>query len=240
MRLSGGPLISAQGIASIDVPVNGEVGPVEITVPNGAVPRAKVAGPDGNPVPEVAAWCHGVAPGVMIDAREPSGKGIFRLAGADPARVYHVFFVQADRQLGAVADLTPSVDSKESVKVTLRPTDSVHGKVVTDDGSPADGAQVQPMIVMGQPTKGEMTRSQMLRETTFYVELMGQKSIMPYMVKVLQPRKNGEFVLDKLVPGAHFVITAGAGRREGWLAVPPLKPGEDRDLGTLTLRERQP
>ena len=59
-------------------------------------------------------------------------------------------------------------------------------------------------------------------------------------MKVLQPRKNGEFVLDTLVPGVHLVITAGAGRREVWLSVPPLKPGEDRDLGTLTLRERQP
>ena len=106
-------------------------------------------------------------------------KGIFRLSAADPSKIYRVFFVQADRQVGAVADLTPSLDSKEPIKVTLQPTASVHGKVVTDEtGSPADGAQVQPMIVLGQPKEGEMTRSQMLRETTFYAELMGQKSIM--------------------------------------------------------------
>ena len=167
-------------------------------------------------------------------------KGVFRLPGADPAKIYRVFFIQPDRQLGAVVDLKPDVDSKQPVEVTLQPTAKVHGKIVNDNGSAAEGAQVQPMIAMGRPKEGEMTRSEMLRDTEIYVNLMGQKAMLLYFTKILQPKPKGEFVIDTLVPGARFVIAAGAGRREAHVFVPPLKPGEDRDLGTITIKERQP
>jgi beta-lactamase regulating signal transducer with metallopeptidase domain len=240
MRVPRGPLISPQGVASIDVPKDGETEPVEIAVRKGAFLKATVTGPNGEVVPEIAASCEGFAPMVLIYAWEPSGKGIFRLPGADPAKVYRVFFIQADRQLGAVVDLKPDVDSKQPVEVKLQPTARVHGKVVNVNGSPAEGVQVQPMIAMGRPKDGEMTRSEMLRDTDIYVNLMGQKAMLPYFTKILQPRPKGEFVIDTLVPGARFVITAGAGRREAQVFVPPLKPGEDRDLGTITITERRP
>ena len=93
VRVPGGPLVSGQGVASIDVPNNGEVSPVEIAVRKGAVVKAKVIGPDGNVVSEVAASCKGIAPMVMIYAWEPSEKGVFRLAGADAdedlSRLFH-------------------------------------------------------------------------------------------------------------------------------------------------------
>jgi 5-hydroxyisourate hydrolase-like protein (transthyretin family) len=240
MRVPGGPLISAQGVASIDVPDDGDAKPVEIAVRNGAFLKAKVIGPDGKTVPEVAASCDGIAPMVMISAWEPSAKGVFRLAGADPAKTYRVFFIQPDRQLGAVVDLKPDSDSRQPIEVTLHPTAKVHGKVVNENGSPAENVQVQPMIVMGKPEEGEMTRSEILRDTEIYVNMMGQKGMMAYWMKVLQPRPKGEFVVDTLVPGACFYITAGAGRREAYVFVPPLKPGEDRDLGTITLKEQKP
>jgi hypothetical protein len=73
-----------------------------------------------------------------------------------------------------------------------------------------------------------------------YANLMGQKAMLPYFAKILEPKPKGEFVVDTLVPGAHFYITAEAGRREAVVSVSPLKPGEDRDLGTITLKERKP
>ena len=122
MRVPGGPLVSAQGVASIDVPNDGEAKPVEIAVRKGAVLKAKVIGPDGKPVPDVAASCEGIAPMVMIHAWEPSTEGIFRLSGVDPAKTYRVFFIQPDRQLGAVVDLKPDSDSKQPVEV-IAPAD---------------------------------------------------------------------------------------------------------------------
>ena len=144
-----------------------------------------------------------------------------------------MFFIQPDRQLGAVVDLRPDSDSKQPVEVSLQPTAKVHGKLVTDNGSPAEGAQVNAMIAMGGPNEGEMTRSKIVRDTTPYVELMGQKAMIPYYMKLLQPKPNGEFVIDTLVPGVRFDIMAGVGRREAQVSVPPLqarrgpRPGHD-------------
>jgi hypothetical protein len=78
-----------------------------------------------------------------------------------------------------------------------------------------------------------------VRDTEFHVNLMGQKAIRPYMMTVLQPRPKGEFVIDTLVLGAPFHITGGLGRFEAYAAVQPLKPDEDRDIGTIILKERQ-
>jgi 5-hydroxyisourate hydrolase-like protein (transthyretin family)/protocatechuate 3,4-dioxygenase beta subunit len=239
-RVPGGPLVSGQGVSSIDVPNYGEAKPVEIAVRKGAVVKAKVVGPDGKPLADVAASCEGIAPMVMIHAWEPSEKAIFRLAGADPVKTYRVFFLQPDRQLGAVVDLKPDSDSKQPVEVVLQPMAKVHGTVVNENGSRAEGVQVQPMIAMGKPKEGEATRSEIFRDTTFYAELMGQKSMLSYFAKILEPKPKGEFVIDTLVPGVRFYITAGAGRREAVVSVPPLKPGEDRDQGTIILKERKP
>ena len=85
-----------------------------------------------------------------------------------------------------------------------------------------------------------MTRSEILGNTEFYGNLMGQRAILPYLTKILEPKPKGEFVIDTLVPGAHFYITAGAGQREAFVSVAPLKSGENRDLGTITLKERKP
>jgi beta-lactamase regulating signal transducer with metallopeptidase domain len=240
MRVPSGRRISSQGVASIDVPNDGEAKPVEVAARKGAVVKAKVVDADGKTVPDIAASCEGIAPMVLIDAWEPSAKGIFRLPGADPARTYRVFFIQSERQLGAVVDLKPESDSKEPVEVVLQPTAKVHGKVINASGSAAEAAQVQPMIAMGRPTKGEMTRSEIVGETEIYANLMGQKAMLPYLTKILEPKPKGEFVIDTLVPGVRFYIEAGAGRREAFVSVPPLKPGEDRDLGTVILKERKP
>ena len=70
---------------------------------------------------------------------------------------------------------------------------------------------------------------------------IGQRAMLAYLTKRLQSEAEGEFVIDTLVPGARFYIRA-AKRRTGEACVPltPLKPGEDRDLGTITLKERKP
>jgi hypothetical protein len=64
--------------------------------------------------------------------------------------------------------------------------------------------------------------------------------MLSYFTKILAPKPKGEFVIDTLVPGARLYITAGMGRREAIVSVVPLKPGEDRDLGAITLKERKP
>ena len=48
----------------------------------------------------------------------------------------------------------------------------------------------------------------------------------------------GEFVIDTLLPGVRLHVMAATRDREAGVPVKPLEPGEDRDLGTITLKER--
>jgi hypothetical protein len=84
-----------------------------------------------------------------------------------------------------------------------------------------------------------MSRNDVFRSTESYCNIIGQKAMLPYLERnMVGPR--GEFVIDTLVPGARLYIMAGAGDLEARVPVAPLQPGEDRDLGALTLKERQP
>ena len=72
----------------------------------------------------------------------------------------------------------------------------------------------------------------------FYANILGQRNM---NLLNERPRSTGEFTLDTMIPGASFYVTAAeGGGREAHVAVPDLKPGEDRDLGTLVLKERKP
>jgi hypothetical protein len=48
----------------------------------------------------------------------------------------------------------------------------------------------------------------------------------------------GDFTNDSLVPGMPFYPSANAAGREVFHYVAPLKPGEDCNLGTITLKEQ--
>ena len=140
---------------------------------------------------------------------------------------YRFFFIQPDRELGAVVDLKPGPNLKQPVEVMLQPTAKVRGGAGGYRNRIAGwGAQVNPMIVMGNPKKGEMTScTELMRDTELYANMMGQKAIMPYMTKIMEPKPKGEFVIDTLLPEpARFYIAAGAGRREAYCPCRPSSP----------------
>ena len=68
----------------------------------------------------------------------------------------------------------------------------------------------------------------------FYSNLLEASARAEYNEK---PGAEGAFALEALVPGMSFYIVASSTGREAFQYVPPLKPGEDRDLGTITLQE---
>ena len=242
--LNGGyrvALLCPQGLAAIDVPQEGEPKPVEIAVRKGVPLEATVLGPDGKAVSQVVCSCEG------IDVREIHAwnhgaevvtEGRFHLLGADPSRTYRVFFLQPDRKLGAVVDLKPDPRATRPVEVRLQPMATVRGRLINAGGSAEPGAQVYPALVPREKV-GEMSRAEILHDATPYFELLGERAMLTYWLKI-HPNPQGEFVLDTLVPGAQLSIVAGSGQREARVPVTPLKPGEDRDLGTITLEERRP
>jgi hypothetical protein len=91
--------------------------------------------------------------------------------------------------------------------------------------------------VIHEQQAGEMKRDDLFRNAEIYANVIGQMAMMAYGERN-KPNPRGEFVIDTLVPGARFYIMAGSGSLEAEVAVPALKPGEDRDIGTITLKER--
>jgi hypothetical protein len=229
-----------QGFAAIDVANDAEPQPVEISVKKGIALEAKAIAPDGKVVADLVGFCEG------IDARlidiwnqgQPFADGVFRLPGADPARTYRVYLLQPDRELAAVVDLKPDAQVTQPIEVKLQPTAKVHGKLVARSGSPVAG-HPNPLLVL-RDREGERSRDQIFRDTQIYSNIIGQQAMLAYGEKLTKQSSAAGFVVDTLIPGAHYYVSAGQGELEAFVDVPALKPGEDRDLGTIMLKERRP
>jgi hypothetical protein len=83
-----------------------------------------------------------------------------------------------------------------------------------------------------------MRQDEVFRNTSFYSNLVGQRAMLEYSEKQ-RSNAQGEFVIDTLLPGVRLYVMAASGDRSAGVPVKPLQPGEDRDMGTITLKERQ-
>jgi beta-lactamase regulating signal transducer with metallopeptidase domain len=236
-RKSGRWALFPHGSTSVSVPEKGEVAPVEITVRKGVTFTARVVGPDGKPVTPFAALCPGLSGNAIYRGHNtmnyPDDRFIF--PGADPNRAYRVIFTSARHQLAAVVEIRADPKAPRPVEIRLQPAARVRGKVVNPSGTPMLEGQVYPIIVLDQKTEN-LSRSEVLSQE-IYSNLLESSAGQKYQDGL---GAHGEFTHDALVPGMPFYIVAASGGREAFHYVPPLKPGEDRDLGTITLKERQP
>ncbi len=228
-----------QGFASIDVPKEGEPEPVEIAVRKGVPLEARVVDPDGKPVESVTAMYIGID-AALIDVWN-SGRefrhGEFRIPGADPERTYRVFFLNVDRRLGAVAELKRDPAGKP-LEVRLEPTATIRGKLAMPGGDPPpEGSQIYVRMLV-KPERKEYSRDDLYNQNDvqFYSNVLGQRNFHHHEG---QPRAGGEFELDVMIPGVGYYVTGYAAGREISTPVWDLKPGEVRDLGTVTLKEEE-
>jgi beta-lactamase regulating signal transducer with metallopeptidase domain len=231
-----------QGVASIDVPKDGEPPAAEVLVRKGVTLQVRVLDPDGQPARGIVGTCEGIDAKHMDvwNQGQPFADGVFKMPGADPSRTYRVYFLHPDRKLGAFVDVKPHPQGGVAADVRVQPTAKVHGKVVTTSGSPVPGGQVYPAIVTDD-LSGKMSRQELLMklQNMNYTNLLGQRAMMLYWTRLRSDAK-GEFVIDTLLPGVPLYMTANAARQEAFVPMAPLKPGEDRDLGTITLKEFTP
>jgi 5-hydroxyisourate hydrolase-like protein (transthyretin family) len=229
-----------QGLARVDVSKVGELAPVVITARKGITLEAKAIGPDGNVVPDVAALCEGID-ARLIENRNNArtyADGVFRLVGADPARTYRIFLLQSERRIGAAVDLKPDQEAKQPNEVKLQQTSKVHGKLVTAGGTPMRSEQVHALLVI-RDNEGEMSRDDIFRNMWFHSGLNAKKN-KPNSVETIRSNAPGGFVIDNLRSGVRLCVFAEENDEQVLVPMPPLRPGEDRDLGTITLKERKP
>jgi hypothetical protein len=219
-----GSLISRpHGFARVDVPAEKDKDPPEtcITLRRGITLEARVVGPDGAPLDMVMSWC-------VVERRASLlAEGRFRLDGADPERTYRVFFLEAKRRLGAVADL--KYDPKGPSVVPLQPTATAKGIWVDPKGRPLKGAQILPWMVL--------TTEQ--RELTMVDLVENGAHALFYSMLTMEPSLRihpAEFNYDTLIPGVRYYV--GAYADGTWCLHPilPLKPGEVRDLGKIVTK----
>ena len=220
------------GYVTMDVPEKEEPAPAEIKLRKGATLEARVLGPNGKPVPWVYAGCRQLQACQINrnDGSERFDKGLFRMPGSDPKETYRIFFVQPELHLGAVADL--KYDGKPA-EIRLQPTASVRGKLVDPDGSPPRSYQAYALLLA---TKGEdppTGRSWFFDQDRFLIY-----SNLTQSFGETKQNMDGSFVVEDLIPGTRLYIVGAAGRLA--VRVPAtLKPGENKDVGTLTLTKEE-
>ncbi|MGC8641087.1 MAG: hypothetical protein ACP5XB_14575, partial [Isosphaeraceae bacterium] len=233
-----GRLAYPHGSISVNIPKDGEPKPVEINVRKGVTIEARVVDQSGAVVPDVVAFYPGIS-ACLIDVWN-QGQEIFdspfRIRGADPQKTYRVWFLQPERKLGAIATLKYDANHPGPIDVHLQPTASVHGKV---SGAVPQSCQVYANLVLAQDRKHLSERDLQNQDLVeFYANILGQRHM--NLLKE-QPESNGAFTLDTLIPGSDLYVTAATrGGRGAHVPVLDIKPGENRDLGTLVLQERKP
>ena len=229
------------GSITVHVPKEREPRPVEIAVRKGVTLEARAVDPDGQPVRDLVAFYPGIS-ACLIDVWNQGQEfpdGIVKIRGADSEKTYCVWFIQPEKKLGALAELKFDGKASSAIEVRLQPTASVRGKLATASGPAGPGCQAYASLILDKD-KRSLTDREMFNHdlVEFYANIVGQRQ----MQRMDERSKDtGEFAIDTLIPGTNFYVTAAeAGGRSAHVAVLDLKPGENRDLGTLVLKERQP
>ena len=235
---SEGRALFPHGQASVDVPESGGVAPIEIPIRKGVTFTASVVGPERKPVSSFAVYGRELN-GTAIERAFTSVNFLgdrFVFPGSDPSRTYKLVFTAAHQRLASVVEIQPDPKATQPVEIRLQPAARIHGKVIKPGGLPMTEGQVYPMIVLDKtPTIKAMDRNQILSQE-IYSNLLEGSARGKYQDA---PGAHGEFALEALAPGMPFYVVATSGGREAFRYVPPLKPGEDHDLGTITLEERK-
>jgi RNA polymerase sigma factor (sigma-70 family) len=223
------------GFARVDVPAeNDEDPPVpRITLRRGVTLEARAVGPAGAPLDMVRVWCveRSASRLEKEGSLEFAGEGRFRLDGADPERTYRVFFLDVERRLGAVADL--KYDPKGPAVVPLQPTATAKGIMVDPKDRPLQGAQLLLYMVL--------TTEQRELTVDDFVPGVGAHAIM-YLMFTIEPLLQtypAEFNYDNLIPGVRYYVGAYVDQIWSFHPIPPLKPGEVRDLGKIVTKPRE-
>lgn len=234
------------GCVRVDVPEAGDVAPVDVPVHKGVTIVARAVRPDGGAIPAIqASWREANATHTYHWGRAvPFEHGLVRIPGCEPGQSYRVLFLNADLNLGAAQDLVADAKAAGPVEVRLQPTASLRGRVVFDKDTFAAGVQVKPIVQTSRDPL-RMNFSDPARidhdRADYYDGLFGVWDPDPERRKFdVATNPQGEFLIDRLIPAVQFYLIGEMGAKRLRKPIAPLAPGEERDLGTLTLREGVP
>jgi|GEM_PF-3282058 len=194
------------------------------------VVKGKLTSPDGKPL--VGALVAGLRHDWYTDTEEPFTSDEFTALGLDPAHPRLLCFAHPERKLAGSIVLRG--DEKEPIVVKLEPWSTVTGRLLTADGKPVQKAELS--FTEMPPLKPGASRSS---DTGIHVVYHSAYRPSP------DPRtdEQGRFRVEGLAPGLKYNLAwpdRDAAPQQKWKGLVfrtlVLKPGENKDLGTITLQ----
>lgn len=225
--------IHVHGLTRFEIPADGDAPELLVKLKKGFPFQVRAVGPDGSPLDLVQGWCQELKARLIDNWVQPQEfpNGLFQLPGAEPGRTYRIFLTDRKLKLAAVAEIKADPSRNTPVEVKLEPTASIQGRVLDQDGTPIEGAQILPNIQLVDQGNTLSERD----EYNYFIKI-------PYSMftkESISPSHPAKFEYDRLIPGVRYFIcwfTQADGN--AWYAVEPLKPGESRKLGDIRSQKK--
>ncbi len=239
-RVSGeaaGRVSYAHGIIDLDLAADAGSAETDVPLREGVPIAGKVVGPDGRPVSAaVLVSARHVHPLNPATARPvPSVGGDFVLPGCEAGRTYRVLFLDAERRLGAIADLTAGSREGPTV-VRLQPCGQATVRFVDADGRPQSNWTVTPFVLLEPDVASGDDAARARRAAEAVPHEMAWADPLAYR-HCLGPHTeaDGRITLTGLVPGVRYGLTQWDGVRSSCVAGPfTTRPGETLRLPGVT------
>jgi hypothetical protein len=203
---------------------------VAVVVDSGVTVPVRLTTADGKPVTGVQALG---ADGYRAEWSKPLDPVEVRTF--NPARPRPVLFVQPDRGLAAVVQARPGDAGPWNVR--MDPTATVRGKLVHPDGKPLANTDLMELFEL--PPYGRASLTGTLRETA------GTEGVGPVKVQTLLTDKartdaDGRFEIPNVIGDLDYelrypYLTESSARGTGTHPF-RARPGEAKDLGTITMK----
>ena len=193
-----------------DLQVGASQAPLEFQLDAGRTASASIVESDGKPV--VGCVVFGREP-YRLWARSPLDSATFEIVGLDPRKPRLVMALHEGRKLSGWALIT--ADATGPATLTLRPSASITGRIVDEEGNPRTRLEIASY---GSSEKPDPLAGSF--QTPCAVD------------------QHGRFRID-LVPGAIFSASAlgrNGGTQGELFANIKLEPGEVRDLGDIVVK----
>jgi RNA polymerase sigma factor (sigma-70 family) len=238
---AAGRVSYAHGIVDLDLPTatSASAGEAKADVPlrEGVSITGKLIGPDGRSVAAAvlvsASHVHPLNPATARPVQCVGGE--FVLPGCEVGRTYRVLFLDAERRLGAVADLTAGSRETPAV-VRLQPCGEATVRFANPDGRPLANLTVTPFVLLEPEVASDDSAALARRADEARPHEMAWADPLAYR-HCLGPHTeaDGRITLTGLVPGARYGLTHWDGVRSSCVAGPfTTRPGETLRLPDVT------
>jgi protocatechuate 3,4-dioxygenase beta subunit len=245
----GGGRFYAHGHAFVDLKPGIGGQEVNVVLRRGATVYGRVVGTDGRPVRD--AWIIGriflePSRGVW---RSWAGRehrkvhdGRFEIHGLEPDAEVPVYFLDPNRKLGGVVNLSGNSAAGGRVTVRLEPCGAVKARVVDPAGNPV-AKPLRDLMVMMVVTPGPSRSSASAKAGVLRADEDNLSSVDPVNYPhELSPDAGGRITLPVLIPGATYRVLDYTAAIRGQTGPEvrkefTVKPGETVDLGDIRVEK---